>query len=96
MRSGALIDLFAWRAESMTADRFAEQCERAGLACVGQEKISWESGPYLIDALSIFARPGSRWQRPRRGDPQPALRPGGAADGAAVRARSFPGVGGPD
>lgn len=66
VRSGALIDLFAWRAESMTADRFAEQCEHAGLACIGQEKISWESGPYLIDALSLFTPRGSQWDRPRR------------------------------
>jgi SAM-dependent methyltransferase len=63
---GAAIDVYAWRAEGMSADRFAAQCERVGLACVSQEKINWESGPYLMDALSLFTPRGSRWERPRR------------------------------
>jgi SAM-dependent methyltransferase len=63
---GALLDVYAWRAESVSADGFAELCESAGLACVGQEKINWERGPYLTDALSLFTRPGSPWDRPRR------------------------------
>jgi SAM-dependent methyltransferase len=54
VRRGALLDVYAWRAESMTADLFADQCERAGLACVSQELISWEHGPYLTDAISVF------------------------------------------
>jgi SAM-dependent methyltransferase len=63
---GALIDVYAWRSESVTTDVFAELCERAGLACVSQEKICWEHGPYLMDALSMFTPRGSRWDRPRR------------------------------
>jgi SAM-dependent methyltransferase len=55
VKRGALLDLSAWRAESMTAELFADQCERAGLACVSQELISWEHGPYLTDAISVFA-----------------------------------------
>jgi SAM-dependent methyltransferase len=66
VRHGALINLTAWRSESMTAARFADQCTRAGLACVGQEKINWEHGPYLIDALSLFTPRGSRWERANR------------------------------
>jgi SAM-dependent methyltransferase len=62
---GALINLPAWRAESMTADLFAAQCDAAGLACIGQEKVNWEHGRYLIDCLSQFAARGSRWERPR-------------------------------
>jgi SAM-dependent methyltransferase len=65
-RKGLIVDLSAWRAESMSANRFADQCARAGLACIAQEKISWEYGPYLIDALSLFTPRGSRWERPRR------------------------------
>jgi SAM-dependent methyltransferase len=66
VRRGALINLPAWRAESVTADSFARQCDEAGLACISQEKISWEFGPYLIDTLSFFTPRGSRWERPRR------------------------------
>lgn len=62
---GALLDLSAWRAENMTADLFADQCERAGLACVSQELISWERGRYLTDTLSVFAA-RETGRRPRR------------------------------
>jgi SAM-dependent methyltransferase len=65
MRHGALIDISAWRAESMTAQTFAAQCNRAGLEVLSQELISWEHGPYLIDAISVFAPRGSQ-QRPGR------------------------------
>jgi hypothetical protein len=65
VQRGALLDLAAWRAENMTADLFAAQCERAGLACVSQELISWEHGPYLTDALSVFAAKETG-RRPRR------------------------------
>jgi SAM-dependent methyltransferase len=63
---GVLIDIYAWRAESMTAARFAAACERAGLACVSQEEISWQFGPHLTDTLSVFTRRGSSWERPRK------------------------------
>lgn len=66
VQRGAVVDLFAWRAESVSADIFAEACDRAGLACVSQEKINWENGYYLIDAISIFARKDASWARPRR------------------------------
>lgn len=63
---GYLIDLGAWRDESMTAALFAEQCEKAGLSCVSQEKINWDTGRALTDALSLFTPRGSRWDRPPR------------------------------
>jgi SAM-dependent methyltransferase len=63
---GAMIDIRAWRAESVTAERFAGWCEGAGLACISQETINWESGPYLIDAFSTFTPRGSSWERPLR------------------------------
>jgi ubiquinone/menaquinone biosynthesis C-methylase UbiE len=61
---GALVDVYAWRAESVTAEWFADQCGRAGLACVAQEKIPWQHGPFLTDVLSLFTPRGSRWERP--------------------------------
>ena len=63
---GLMIDLYAWRAESVTATGFARMCWEAGLACVSQEKITWENGPYTTDAISVFTPPGSRWERPNR------------------------------
>lgn len=66
MRRGVVLDLPAWRDETMSAARFREGCEAAGLACIGQELIAWENGPYLLDALSMFTRPGSRWERENR------------------------------
>ena len=62
---GVLLDVDAWRAPSVTAERFVSACEAAGLACVTQEKITWEHGPWMIDALSVFTPRGSRWERPR-------------------------------
>jgi SAM-dependent methyltransferase len=64
--TGAAIDVFAWRAESVTAESFAAACEAAGLSCVSQEKINWQAGLYLIDTLSLITPRGSRWDRPRR------------------------------
>ena len=63
---GLLVNLYAWRASTPTAARFAAQCERAGLACIGQEKIAWEYGKQLTDAISVLTPAGSRWERPRR------------------------------
>lgn len=59
-----LVNLYAWRAESTTAELFAALCERAGLVCIAQEKIRWEYGRGLTDAISLFTLPGSRWERP--------------------------------
>jgi hypothetical protein len=63
---GVLPDLAAWRAETVTADAFADACRRAGLSCISQEKIRWERGFYLLDTISTFTRRGSTWDRPRQ------------------------------
>jgi len=55
-----------WRATSVTAARFVESCQDAGLHCVGQELVNWGGGIPLIDAMSVVTRPGSRWDRPNR------------------------------
>lgn len=63
-RRGLLVNVYAWRAETATAEGFASSCAEAGLACVGQEKISWYFGPHLIDTISVVTPHGSRWDRP--------------------------------
>jgi SAM-dependent methyltransferase len=62
---GLAINLPAWRAESVSADRVAEMGDAAGLRCISQELVNWEHGRFLIDAFSVFTRRGSRWDRPR-------------------------------
>jgi Methyltransferase domain len=54
-----------WRAKTMTAKKFREQCETAGLVCVGQEIVNWW-GAVLSDCFSVFTLPRSRWARPYR------------------------------
>jgi SAM-dependent methyltransferase len=63
-RRGLIINMPAWRAESVTAESVAEQAASAGLACIAQEKVNWEFGRHLIDAFTVVTRPGSRWERP--------------------------------
>ena len=66
VRRGIAVNLSAWRDVDMTATRFRQQCDAAGLSCVAQELVGWEAGPYLIDCFSIFTRRGSQWDRPIR------------------------------
>src|SRR3954468_6819512 len=66
VRRGALINIIAWRAESVSADSVARQCEQAGLACVAEEKSNGEPGLHMLDTLTVFTRRGSSWDRPRR------------------------------
>lgn len=49
----------------MTATLFREYCLQAGLKCISQELINWTKGSALIDALSVFAKPNSRWDTGR-------------------------------
>jgi ubiquinone/menaquinone biosynthesis C-methylase UbiE len=62
---GALVNTYAWRAESATAEKFAAAAERSGLAVIGQELIPWEYGRHLTDVISLVTPRGSRWERPR-------------------------------
>lgn len=61
---GLLVNLYAWRAETTSAEWFARKCAEAGLVCIGQEKIAWEFGRYLTDTISVVTPRGSRWERP--------------------------------
>ena len=63
-RRGLLINMPAWRAESVTAESVASQAAGAGLACITQEKVNWEFGRHLIDAFTVVTPRGSRWERP--------------------------------
>ncbi|MFN7926785.1 MAG: hypothetical protein U0Y68_02375 [Blastocatellia bacterium] len=54
------------RATSMTARRFVEYAEAAGLQCIGQEIVNWGKGRRLIDCFSLFAPQQSKWTRPNR------------------------------
>lgn len=74
VEKGVLVNVGAWRAEHVTAERFAQLCVDAGLSCVGQETVSWEHGSYQIDTLSTFTRPGSKWDRPLRMVRNPGFR----------------------
>lgn len=51
------------RGISMTANLFATFAKRAGLQCISQEIINWSSRR-LIDCMSTFALPDSKWARP--------------------------------
>jgi SAM-dependent methyltransferase len=89
---GALIDAYAWRAESVTADGVASHCHKVGLACVAQEKINWErGGPYLMDALTLVTRRGSPWERDRRLSRNPFFRRDAGRISALYARSSFPG-----
>ena len=60
---GMLVNVYAWRAESVTADLFARQCGEAGLQCVSQELINWQCGRQLVDCISVFTPEGSARSR---------------------------------
>jgi SAM-dependent methyltransferase len=92
---GVMLDVYAWRAESVTAESFASACEKAGLACIGQEKINWEHGPYLTDTLSLFTPRGSRRERPPRVVRNPLFRQEAKRMSTLYAASSFPGLQGP-
>ena len=56
-----------WRAYSMTAAKFEELADKAGLQCLSQEIINWRTSPeVLIDCISTFTRKGSSWARPNQ------------------------------
>jgi SAM-dependent methyltransferase len=63
---GLLINVYGWRAESVSAAGFARDCHTAGLACIGQELIPWQYGRRLTDAISVVTPVGSRHERPLR------------------------------
>lgn len=52
-----------WRACSMTAAKFVDLCDQAGLQCTNQELVNW-GGDRLIDCFSIFTKKSSQWAAP--------------------------------
>ena len=65
-KTGLFPDITQWRAASMTAALFEQQCERAGLRCIAQELINFGGGAYLIDCLSLFVSRNSPRARPNQ------------------------------
>jgi hypothetical protein len=63
-RHGLLVNVYAWRAETTTAEWFAATARSVGLACVGQEKLAWEYGRALTDVISVVTPQGSSRERP--------------------------------
>jgi SAM-dependent methyltransferase len=49
-----------WRAQSVSAESARVAVEAAGLSCLSQEIINW-GGDNFIDAITVMARPDSRW-----------------------------------
>lgn len=61
VRMGILEPLHnTWRAPSMTARKFRQYAHQAGLVCLSQEKVNWNSRR-LIDCFSTFALAGESW-----------------------------------
>lgn len=53
--SGQLtVDNKAWRATSMTAEKFRTYCNEIGMHCVSQEIFKWVSGDSFNDCISMF------------------------------------------
>jgi SAM-dependent methyltransferase len=82
MSRGLLMNINAWRGESVTAEGFAEASRAAGLSCISQEKISWIDGKMMIDTISVVTPRGSRFERPL----QVVENPGFSAEAARVKA----------
>jgi hypothetical protein len=87
---GLIADIGAWRAESVTARAVRNAGESAGLRCIGQETVSWQHGRLEMDCLSLFAAPGSRWDRPYRKGSNPDFAAGATRLGSLYAAASFP------
>jgi 2-polyprenyl-3-methyl-5-hydroxy-6-metoxy-1,4-benzoquinol methylase len=56
---GLLVNVYGWRAESVTADLVARLCDEHGLQCVSQELVNWQYGRQLTDCISTFTPKGS-------------------------------------
>ena len=61
MKLGLIDPLYA-RALSMSAIRFQELANKAGITCINQEKVNW-GGKRLIDCMSTFTKKGSKWEQ---------------------------------
>jgi len=56
-----------WRSCSMTAEKFEQLVERAGMQTISQEKVNWGNRHYfLIDCISVFTPKNSTWACPNR------------------------------
>lgn len=51
----------SWRSLDMTAQKFREYVEEAGLQCISQEIINWPGKKRLVDCISVFTTKDSLW-----------------------------------
>jgi len=54
-----------WRVPSITASKFREYADKAGLSCLSQELVNWNCRR-LIDCISVFAKRVSSGKGPDR------------------------------
>ena len=60
LRRGLAFDVGAWRAEDVRAEKVLEIASAAGLHAISQERMAWQHGRFLMDAITTFTLPGSR------------------------------------
>jgi len=60
-----ILDRGHGRALSVTAKKFQEFADKAGMQCISQEIMSWWSRR-MIDCFSVFTPKGSVWTRPNK------------------------------
>lgn len=65
-KRGVLLDVYAWRAPSVSGATVEAACKEAGLTVRSQELFTWEHGRYLTEAVSVITPVGSTWERPTR------------------------------
>jgi hypothetical protein len=63
---GVLLDVYAWRAPSVSASAVEVAAGRVGLTVRTQELFTWEHGRYLTEAISVLTPAGSKWARPTK------------------------------
>jgi hypothetical protein len=64
LKRGLAFDVGAWRSEEVRAEDVLEICSNAGLHVISQERMAWQHGRYLMDAITSFTLPGSRRAEP--------------------------------
>lgn len=66
LRRLRIVDYTHIRDHTVTAERVAEEAERVGLRCIGQELIPWLTNRTLIDCISLIVPASGPAARPNR------------------------------
>jgi SAM-dependent methyltransferase len=62
-KAGIIEKWYHWRAPSVSAEVVRNQAEAAGLTCLSQELVNWETRR-LIDCFTVVTQRGSKFDRP--------------------------------